>query len=50
MVPVGSLFLAAGRKSKDEHTWYLVRRVLQTPVTSIMATRNGIAALDAMVS
>ena len=31
-------------------TWYLVRRVLQTPVTSIMATKKGIAALGAMVT
>jgi hypothetical protein len=30
------------------HTWYLVRRVLQTPVSSIMATKNGITALTAM--
>jgi hypothetical protein len=25
-------------------TWYFVRRVLQTPVNSIMATRNGMRA------
>jgi len=27
-------------------TWYLVRRVLQQPVSSIMATKNGIRALS----
>lgn len=39
----------AGKGIDEEgRTWYLVRSVLQTPVTSIMATRNGMAALDAM--
>ena len=31
-------------------TWYLVKSVLHTPVSSIIATRNGIAPLEAMVS
>jgi hypothetical protein len=30
-------------------TWYLVRSVLQQPVNSIMPTRNGTAALTAMM-
>jgi hypothetical protein len=30
-------------------TWYLVRSVLQTPVSSIMATRNGIMARAGMI-
>jgi hypothetical protein len=30
-------------------TWYLVNSVLQTPVNSIIATRNGTAALTAMM-
>ena len=29
-------------------TWYLVRRVLHTPVTSIMVIRKGMTALLAM--
>jgi len=31
------------------HTWYLVKRVLQTPVSSIMATRNGMMARAGMM-
>lgn len=31
-------------------TWYLVRRVLHTPVRSIMPTRSGTMALLAIVS
>lgn len=30
-------------------TWYFVRRVLQTPVRSIIPTRKGITALVAML-
>jgi len=30
-------------------TWYLVRRVLQTPVTSIMVTSKGTSALGAII-
>lgn len=30
-------------------TWYLVNSVLQTPVNSIIATKNGTAALTAMM-
>ena len=30
-------------------TWYLVKRVLQTPVSSIMPTRNGIMARAGMM-
>jgi hypothetical protein len=40
----GELYGRGGR------TWYLVRSVLQTPVTSIIATRNGIKALTAILS
>ena len=45
-----SLYLEGGIRL----TWYLVRRVLQTPVNSIMETKNGIKArerklADAMV-
>jgi hypothetical protein len=41
----------AVKKKKDKIiTWYLVRRVLQTPVSSIMVTRKGIAAREAMVA
>lgn len=32
-----------------ERTWYLVKSVLQTPVSSIMATRNGIVARAGMI-
>lgn len=35
---------------RGKQTWYFVRRVLQTPVTSIMATKNGIRALTAMLT
>lgn len=38
--------LCAGREST--RTWYLVRRVLHTPVSSIIPTRKGIRALLAM--
>ncbi len=31
-----------------EHTWYFVSRVLQTPVSNIMATRKGTAVLAAI--
>jgi hypothetical protein len=31
-------------------TWYFVNNVLHTPVSSIIATRNGTAALTAMMS
>lgn len=34
----------------EEHTWYLVSSVLQTPVSSIMATRKGTALLVDMVA
>lgn len=34
----------------EGRTWYLVSRVLQTPVTSIMPTRNGIIALEDMAA
>lgn len=37
------------RVDSNSRTWYLVSRVLHTPVRSIMATRTGIMALDAMV-
>lgn len=30
-------------------TWYLVRRVLHTPVSNIIPTRNGITALEAIL-
>jgi hypothetical protein len=30
-------------------TWYLVKSVLQTPVKSIMATRNGMMARAGMI-
>ena len=33
---------------EDLLTWYFVRRVLQTPVRSIMVTSTGIITLDAM--
>lgn len=33
----------------EGRTWYFVRRVLHTPVRSIIPTRNGTAALFAMV-
>lgn len=32
------------------HTWNLVNKVLHTPVNSIIATRNGTAALTAMMA
>ena len=32
-----------------KRTWYFVRSVLHTPVTSIIVTRNGITALDAIL-
>jgi hypothetical protein len=32
------------------HTWYLVSRVLQTPVNSIIATRNGMKPLVDMMA
>ena len=32
------------------HTWYLVSNVLQTPVSNIIATRNGIKPLDDMMA
>ena len=31
-------------------TWYLVSNVLQTPVSNIIATRNGIKPLDDMMA
>ncbi len=34
----------------EGRTWYLVRRVLQTPVRSIMATRRGMVVLVDMVA
>lgn len=34
----------------ESRTWYLVRRVLQTPVRSIMATRRGMVVLVDMVA
>lgn len=39
-----------GLDLKGMSTWYLVSNVLQTPVSSIIATRNGTAALTAMIS
>lgn len=33
-----------------ERTWYFVSRVLQTPVSSIIATRKGMAVLLDMVA
>lgn len=35
--------------SLEVRTWYLVRSVLHTPVSSIIPTRNGMAALFAMM-
>jgi hypothetical protein len=32
------------------HTWYFVSRVLQTPVNSIIATRNGMKPLVDMMA
>ena len=32
-----------------DHTWYFDNNVLQTPVSSIMATKNGITALFGIV-
>ena len=34
--------------SWDARTWYLVRRVLHTPVSNIIPTRKGITALEAI--
>jgi hypothetical protein len=36
------------RRHSRLRTWYFVSRVLQTPVSSIIATKNGTAALDAI--
>lgn len=33
-----------------ELTWYFVRSVLQTPVTSIIATRTGMRNLDTILA
>lgn len=33
----------------DARTWYLVRRVLHTPVSNIIPTRKGITALEAIL-
>lgn len=38
-----------GHMVRWERTWYFVSRVLQTPVTSIIATRKGMAVLLDMV-
>ena len=32
------------------HTWYFVKRVLHTPVNSIIATKNGITAFVAILT
>lgn len=41
--------LDGGPVGEGRRTWYFVRRVLHTPVRSIIPTRNGTAALFAMV-
>ena len=45
-------FLAIHRGRQEFHplTWYLVSKVLQTPVKSIIATRNGTTALVVIVA
>ena len=41
--------MGGGTELHSGLTWYLVRSVLQTPVSSIMATRNGMMARVGMM-
>jgi hypothetical protein len=36
--------------TQTTHTWYLVSNVLQTPVSNIIATRNGMKPLVDMMA
>lgn len=46
---MGQYGIKGGLGLVEARTWYLVRSVLHTPVRSIIPTRNGTAALFAMM-
>lgn len=49
LVVLGWLVDALRRRRDGRNTWYLVRRVLQTPVSNIIPTRNGIVVREGIV-